>query len=37
MDFKPIINNPKTMDARIFQDGPMGLKNKSLAVKETLL
>ena len=29
MDFKPIINNPKTMDARIFQDGPMGLKNKA--------
>ena len=26
MDFKPIINNPKTMDARIFQDCPMGLK-----------
>ncbi len=26
MDFKPIINNPKTMDARIFQDCPTGLK-----------
>lgn len=30
MDFKPIIDNPKLMDARLFQDGPMGLKNKSL-------
>lgn len=26
MDFKPIIDNPNVMDARIFQDGPMGLK-----------
>lgn len=26
MDFKPIIDNPKLMDARLFQDGPMGLK-----------
>ena len=26
MDFKPIIGDYKTMDLRIFQDGPMGLK-----------
>lgn len=26
MDFKPIIKQPKLMDARLFQDGPMGLK-----------
>ena len=26
MDFKPIIDNPKPMDARLFQDGPMGVK-----------
>ena len=27
MDFKPIIEDYKIMDARIFQEGPMGLKN----------
>ena len=29
MDFKPLIASPlKTMDAKIFQDGPMGIKNE---------
>ncbi len=30
MDFKPIVNNPKLMDSRIFVPGPMGLRNDML-------
>ncbi|HMK43307.1 MAG TPA: acyl CoA:acetate/3-ketoacid CoA transferase [Dissulfurispiraceae bacterium] len=28
MDFKPIMNNPKLMDSRIFRNEPMGIKNE---------
>ena len=31
MDFKPIVKNPKLMDARIFTDKPMGLRADILA------
>ena len=30
MDFKPIIDQPKLMDARIFAEGPMGLRDDML-------
>jgi propionate CoA-transferase len=32
MDFKPIIREPVAMDARIFRDAPMGLKDTLLAI-----
>lgn len=32
MDFKPIMNNPKTMDLRIFQPEPMQLKEALLSI-----
>jgi propionate CoA-transferase len=32
MAFKPIIRNPQPMDARIFRDAPMGLKDSLLAI-----
>lgn len=32
MDFKPIMNNPKTMDLRIFQPEPMQLKDALLSI-----
>jgi propionate CoA-transferase len=32
MDFKPIINNPQTMDLRIFQPEPMQLKEALLSI-----
>ena len=33
MDFKPIVDDPLEMDARIFRDEPMGLKETLLSVK----
>ena len=33
MDFKPIVDDPLEMDARIFRDEPMGLKDTLLSVK----
>lgn len=32
MDFKPIVNNPKLMDSRIFQPEPMQLKDALLSI-----
>jgi propionate CoA-transferase len=32
MAFRPIIKNPQPMDARIFRDAPMGLKDSLLAI-----
>ncbi|HSW64317.1 MAG TPA: CoA-transferase [Dissulfurispiraceae bacterium] len=31
MDFRPIVNKPRLMDARIFEIGPMGIKRESAA------
>lgn len=33
MDFEPIVENPKEMDARIFRDEPMGLRESLLDVR----
>lgn len=33
MDFKPIIDNPREMDPRIFGDEPMGLKETLLSIR----
>ena len=30
MDFKPVVNNPRLMDARIFAEAPMGLREDML-------
>ncbi len=32
MDFKPIVNKPKTMDLRIFQPEPMGIRDDLLSL-----
>ena len=33
MDFKPIVDNPREMDPRIFSDEPMGLKETLLSIR----
>lgn len=33
MDFAPVIDEPKEMDARLFSDGPMGLKDQLLFIR----
>jgi propionate CoA-transferase len=33
MDFRPIVNNPRLMDARIFRDEPMGLDDMLLGLR----
>ena len=32
MDFRPCVENPRTMDARIFRDEPMGLRDMMLEI-----
>jgi propionate CoA-transferase len=32
MDFPPLVKDPKVMDARIFADGPMGLRDDLLSI-----
>ena len=32
LEFQPIVRSPKLMDARIFRDGPMGLREELLRI-----
>jgi propionate CoA-transferase len=32
LEFQPIVRSPKPMDARIFRDGPIGLREELLRI-----